>query len=404
MKITRTLILGFVSLFATFPLKAEKLQTGTEAIAEGNNKFAIDLYSKLKSEDGNVFFSPYSISTAIGMTYPGAENETEKQIAKVFHFTEGQKETCKSFGMLQSHLNNIQKKENIKLAIANVIWTQEGVKFLQNYLDLLKKDFQSEINHADFRDPGNCEKARQEINSLVEKKTQGKIKETIPKGALNNKIMVLVNAIYFKGDWQIKFNEKYTNKDGVFFPSPDKKITVPMMYQSKSFKYGEDESTMALELPYKGKETSMLILLPKEKDGIQALEKSLTYDYLQKLQKRMSKRKVDVLLPKFKIENEFELSKTLSGMGMKDAFLSSDADFSGMLGKEGLYISKAFHKAFVEVDENGTEAAATSVVTKTFQSARARPVFKADHPFIFIIRENSTGTILFMGRMSNPEK
>lgn len=407
MKRTKILLSSLIMMTSVFAVLAAKKDNKAENIADSNNEFAFDLYSKLSSEEGNIFFSPYSISTALGMTYAGAKNNTEKQMSKVLHFSKNQQKISKSFGLMQEKLNGIQEKGDIKLGLANAIWTQMGYKFLDSYINLVQDDFKSKINQVDFVHSQSREKARKEINGWVETKTNNKIRNLIAKGILNDLTrMVLVNAIFFKGDWKYQFKERSTNKNADFFTTPDKKTTVAMMYQKNEFRYTEDKSTLVLEMPYKGNELSMLVLLPRAKNGITELERSLTYSKLKSLLRKMRKQEVRVFFPKFKNKNKYMMRKTLKSMGMSDAF-GRQADFSGMDGTKNLYISNVIHQAFVEVDEKGTEAAAATAVImmeKSMASVIRIPIFKADHPFIYMIRENSTGNILFMGRMNNPGK
>jgi serpin B len=248
------------------------------------------------------------------------------------------------------------------------------------------------------------EKTRQKINRWVEDKTNDKIKNLIPEGALNAMTrLVLTNAIYFKGDWASQFDKDDT-EDADFFVSPEKTVTASLMYQKEEFKYAENELLQILQLPYKGDDLSMLVLLPKEKIGLADLEKELTADKLTEWQKRMYEQEIEVYLPKFKMTSQFSLSETLKKMGMSDAFDPGKADFSGMTGNKDLFISAVLHKAFVEVNEKGTEAAAATGVMMQLSMALDEPVFRADHPFIFMIQDNKTGSILFVGRVMDPTK
>jgi serpin B len=370
-------------------------------VVEGNTDFAIDLYRELKDTKGNLFFSPYSISTALAMTYAGARENTARQMADVLHFPSGQKEVHPAFGHLETLLNEIQTKGDIHLNVANSLWPQEGYPFLEEYLVLVKKYYGVVITPLDYQRA--AEKARKIINQWVEEKTKDKIKNIIPPGVLDALTrLVLVNAIYFKGNWANPFDEKWT-KDDTFYLLSGRTIRTPLMAQKRLFAYGEEEFLQVLELPYEGKGLSMIVLLPEEKDGLPQLEKQLTAGNLRMWTSRLRKQKVKVFLPRFKMTSQFSLSKTLAAMGMRDAFNPNKADFSGMDGRlNWLYIGAVIHKAFVDVNEEGTEAAAATAVVMRIKMAPQPPTFRADHPFIFLIRENSTGSILFLGRVMDP--
>ncbi|MCK4339529.1 MAG: serpin family protein, partial [Candidatus Cloacimonetes bacterium] len=249
-----------------------------------------------------------------------------------------------------------------------------------------------------------CEDARNQINEWVEQKTKDKIKELIKPGILDPLTrLVLVNAIYFKGKWEKEFEKKLT-KDTPFWLTPEDSIHCPMMQQKGSFNYCENDSLQILELPYLGDDLSMIVLLPREVDGLKKLENCLTIDNLNKWM-NVSYQEIKVYLPKFKITSGFSLGKTLYDMGMTDAFIPYKADFSGMNGSKELFISKVIHKAFVDVNEEGTEAAAATAVVMLKAVAPKQPiVFRADHPFVFLIRDNHSGSVLFLGRMVDPTK
>ncbi len=372
-------------------------------LVKGNNEFSLDLYSRLKETKGNLFFSPYSISTVLAMAYAGARGNTRQEMARVLRFPLNAEKLDQTYQQLQAHLKNIEGKGNVQLNIANAIWCQKGEKFLTSFLDTLDRYYQSGLHLVDFR--SYPERVREFINSWVEKQTKNQIKDLIPKGVLNPlSRLVLTNAIYFKGKWSSEF-EKSNTRPNRFFESKDKWTEVPLMYQQSKFRMIEFEKFKAIELPYVGNELSMIIFLPKKYDGLEEFESTInpeTYrSWLLSLQSS-PKIKVRVYLPKFKMTSQFSLSKQLQAMGMKSAF--ADADFSGMNGKRNLFLSSVIHKAFIDVNEEGTEAAAATgaVVSLTSAMPRPIPVFRADHPFLFMIQDNSTGSILFMGRVINP--
>lgn len=396
------IILMVISLINPFVFANENkdLQTAVK----GNSIFGFDLYQQLKENEGNLFFSPYSISTALAMTYAGARGQTEKEMAEVLHFSLEQEPLHSSFSKLQLELNTIQDKGHVKLSIANSLWAQEGYHFLDIFFDLNKKHYGAGLNFVDFA--RQTETARKTINVWVEEETQEKIKELIKKGMLTPLTrLVLCNAIYFKGDWLSQFNKERT-ADADFYISLKKTIKVPMMSQKSEFKFKDFGSFSAIELPYEGNDLSMIIFLPKEVDGLVDLEQSLTDDSVKNWLDDISKsykQEIFVSLPKFKTTCEFQLAKVLAEMGMPSAFSLPPANFSGMTGRKDLFISKVIHKAFVDVNEEGTEAAAATAVIMEKGISKTL-TFRADHPFVFLIRENKTGSILFIGRIVDPTK
>ena len=371
-----------------------------KSIVESNTRFALDLYSVLKKEEGNIFFSPYSISTALAMTYGGARANTAKEMAQTLHFTLGQEKIPPAFADLEIKLNEIQKQGEVLLYVANSLWPQKDYPFRQDYLSLMRKDYGVAITPVDYVKA--CEEARKIINRWVEDKTKNKIKELIRKGDLDPlTVLVLVNAIYFKGDWASQFDPELTKmKDFVLTDGQKKKI--PIMEQKGNFGLRELEDAQILELPYVGNQLSMLIILPRELPGLQKIEDALSENNLRSWLSRLPREEVRVYLPKFKITwGTFELNEPLIALGMKDAFSRARADFTGMAETRELFISLVLHKAFIEVNEEGTEAAAATAVVMSKEISRPR-VFRADHPFLFLIRDNITGSILFLGRVVDP--
>ncbi len=385
-------------------------------IVEGNNKFALELFAKLQIAKGNLFFSPYSISTALAMVHAGARNETESQMAGVLHFPvsadrrtdsssrplSDRQQFASSFGNIIKDLNNRGQKGSYTLTVANALWGQKDYGFLEEFLELIETSYDGRLNEVDF--VRAAETARKTINAWVEKKTNNKIKKLISEGVLDSMTrLVLTNAIYFKGNWARQFKENRT-KDAPFTLSDGRKIDVAMMNQKAEFGYMETDTFQALELPYVDDELSMVILLPKKYDTLDEFEKTLTPDNLTQWLAKIHKREVVVFVPKFKMTSQFSMATVLKSMGMKDAF-SSNADFSGINGKRDLFISAVIHKAYVEVNEEGTEAAAATGVVMRLTSIGPAPipVFRADHPFLFLIRDNLTGSILFIGRVANPK-
>jgi serpin B len=375
----------------------------TQALVEGNTAFALDLYGQLKSKPGNLFFSPYSISTALAMTYAGARGDTEKQMGRVLHLDQVQRQVHTSFGALQSRLAEAGKAKGIEVSIANALWAQKGHPFLPAFLDIATRDYQANLNQADFET--GAEAARGEINRWVAQKTKDKIQDILPAGSLDNLTrLVLANAIYFKGAWTKPYEKAQTSTQP-FHLSATAQVNVPLMHHVDTVKYTENPDYQAVELPYGTGDLSMVILLPRKVDGCGQLEDRLTPVLLSGALSQLKSRRVEIFLPRFKLESSFELNRTLAAMGMPQAF-TSQADFSGMDGTKSLFISGVFHKAWGEVNEEGTEAAAATVVgvraSAIMRPLEPPPVFRADHPFIFLIRDTHSGTVLFLGRLANP--
>ncbi len=370
------------------------------AAARGNAEFALDLYHTLRKEEGNLFFSPYSISTALAMTYAGARANTETQIAQALHFTLGQRQLHPAFASLESKLKSVREKGPILLNVANALWPQDGYPFLEEFLALMRTHYGVLITPVDYNDP---ETARQKINAWVEEKTQ-KIRNLISPGVLDALTrLVLTNAIYFKGNWAHQF-EKESTQNAPFWVSPGDKVEVPLMTKEGSSRYAESDGLQILELTYAGDNLAMIVLLPKQVDELEKLEAALTFSNIKKWSANLHAASVRVFLPRFKINRGFRLNHALASMGMPEAFDRDKANFSGMDGNENwFYISDVLHKAFVDVNEEGTEAAAaTAVAMKARGPSLPLTTFRADHPFIFLILERNTGSILFLGRVLNP--
>lgn len=370
-------------------------------IARDNTLFTLDLYNQLKMTDGNLFFSPFSIFTALAMTWAGARENTAVQMAETLHFTEKPAQFHRAIGDLISQLNAVQKETDVELSIANAIWAQKGYQFLDEFFRIVQQSYQADLKQVDFSSA--AESARQAINAWVEQQTNEMIKDLLPPKVLNALTrLVLVNAIYFKGFWDNQFKSRDT-REMEFWLLTEVAVKMPMMHQEHQFGYWENDWLQIIEMPYKEESLSLIVLLPKEKTGITDLEQKLNFENMMAWQSRLRKRKVIVFFPKFKIESQFSLGQTLALMGMPDAFDPELADFSAMVGQKELYISAVIHKAFLEVNEEGSEAAAaTGVVVSVTSIAPSPPIFKADHPFVFFIRDNKSQSILFLGRVLNP--
>ncbi len=374
-------------------------------LVEGNTAFAFDLYQELREQDGNLFYSPYSISVALAMTYAGARNETAEQMATTLQFLLEQERLHPAFNWLDAELASRgegaegKDGEGFKLNIVNAIWGQKDYEFLSAFLDVLAENYGAGLRILDFMN--ETEESRVAINEWVSDQTEGRIKDLIPPGAIDALTrLVLTNAIYFNAAWQDPFNEDMT-VDGPFYLLDGGQVSVPMMKQTEAFGYTEAEACQAVEIQYDGNELSMVILLPGSgnfSDFEEGLQGQQVYDIISDLQLTG----VTLTMPKFEFDSEFSLKHTLPEMGMPIAF-SGDADFSGMTGNRALFISDVLHKAFVSVDEAGTEAAAATAVVMP-EGGPPEPIVEVtiDRPFIFLIRDIETGAILSVGRVLNP--
>jgi serpin B len=302
-------------------------------------------------------------------------------------------------------INAQGQKGACELFIANALWGQEDYPFLNSFVELNNSYYLAELETVDFINSKEREKARTKINKWVEKKTKKNIKDFLSSGMLDSETrLVLINAIYFKGNWANQFKKSATQKQD-FYLSSDGRVQAPLMFQKEDFRYAETDALKVLELPYKGEDLSMLVFLPKAKDGLPELEHELTSKNMTEWQRNLHKIEIEVYLPKFTFNSEFQLAGTLSNMGMPAVF-GPDADFSGITENDNLFISNVIHKALVEVNEKGTKAVAVTGLSGIMSALDPTPppVFRADHPFVFLIKDNSTETILFLGRMSNPTK
>ena len=376
---------------------------GINSVISANNQFALELYSELKNSDGNVFFSPFSISTALAMTYEGARGKTADEMQSVFHFPINENLRRSSFAAIQNQINKTDSK--YKLSIANALWAQNDYKFLSEYTNVLQQYYAGKATNVDFKNL--IEESRQTINKWVEDKTNNKITNLFPKGSLNSMTrLVLTNAVYFKGTWIKQFEKKQTRDDD-FRISATNIVKVPMMQRTDKdakFNYTESDNLQILEMPYEGDKLSMIVLLPKN-DSLSSLESSLSLEKINDWRSKLREQRVDVFMPKFTFDTKYFMSDTLAKMGMPKAF-TDNADFSGMDGTKSLSIQNVIHQAFVDVSEEGTEAAAATGVSVGITSfmPQQTPIFRADHPFIFVIQDKENGNILFFGRVSNPIK
>ncbi len=372
-----------------------------QSLVTSLNDFSFAFYDEIiKDGKTNIFYSPYSIFIALSMAYEGARNNTAAQMKDILNILQNDSVTESSFGRLYNLLN--QNKEGYMINTANALWTNVDYSFLDSYTNLLKNYYVSEANELDFSK--NVE-AAEKINTWIEEQTKDKIKDMIKPEMLSDLTkLVLTNAIYFKGLWEKQFNLKNTYETD-FETNKLEEIKVDMMsYDSedKNFNYTETDDFKIIELDYKGKDISMIIILPKE-NNISLAEEQLSAVNLINWINCFTKTKIEILqIPKFRLETEYSLNSMLSKMGITDAFIPNIADFSGMDGTNDLFINNILHKAFIEVNEEGTEAAAATAVTVGTTSILEPYTFIADHPFIFIIQQKETGAVLFMGKVVNP--
>lgn len=367
-----------------------------------NNAFASDLYHQLSDHPGNQFFSPTSVQTALAMTWAGARGETARQMASTLHLDAGPDAGVKLGAFLRS-LNQAGSKGGFELSVANALWGLTGYPFNSAYLNGVEKDYGGHLAELDFvHDPDG---SRKFINDWVAAQTHDRIKDLLPAGSVvPSTRLVLTNAIYFKGKWERPFDKSQTH-DADFLASPDRKVTAPFMYQKGKFGYFENQDLQILELPYGNGDLVMRIFLPRDAGGLAAFEHGLTAARLDDLGGQVRPEDVQVWLPRFKVETEYRLEDVLPAMGMKLAFTPGRADFGGMSTSSSFFISAVIHKAFVQTDEEGTEAAAATGITMRATAVmvhRPPKQFRADHPFVYAIVHRPSGAMLFMGRLANP--
>jgi serpin B len=375
------------------------------ALVDGNNAFALDIYKSLRSENGNLILSPYSISLALAMTYAGARGETESQMAQTMHFLP-QTQLHPAFNALDLALekNPIildKNQEPMKLNIANAIWSEQTYTFQQDFLDTIALNYGAGVHLADFIN--HADPARKAINNWVSDQTKKKINDLLPQNSVGSDTrMVLVNAIYFKADWLNQFDTKSTG-DSPFYLTDGSQVTAKMMHEGLfDLPYMQGNGYQAAEFAYAGNTAAMDIIVP-DSGNFGSFEASFNKETLDQTIHGMQPTSVSLSLPKFTFTKDFNLSDALIGLGMSNAFDGNLADFSGMTGKKDLCIGNVIHKAFVAVDEKGTEAAAATAVTMEVATAIMYKVnLQIDRPFIFIIRDTVNGQILFIGRVMNP--
>jgi serpin B len=375
-----------------------------DTLVRGNSEFGLDLYARLPATQANAFFSPYSISTALAMTYAGARGATAAEMANTLRFPREAGRLHPAFASLVREINGTDKKRASELSTANALWSQKGHPFVADFQRIAKTSYGAALEEVDFK--GAPESARRTINSWVERQTQERIKDLLREGSLRaDTVLVLTNAIYFKGAWVHRFHEQETQPGDFALGARGTARNVPLMRQHQSHRYLDGGTFQALELPYDAHEMSMIVVLPRRTDGLAEFEKTLSAARVTDWLAKMTLHDVDVALPRFKVTATMELKRPLTDLGMQLAFSRGRADFSGMVRAQSVFVSAVVHKAYIDVNEQGTEAAAATGVTMTLVSARPsgpRAVFRADHPFLFLIRDNRTGSILFAGRLTDP--
>ena len=377
------------------------------AVVDASNKFALDLHKTLRAQGSfakkNLFYSPSSLSVALGMTFSGARENTATEMAKVLHW----EALADVHGEMKNFLQDLKEANSarVEVSTANRLYLQKDYPVVESFLEEMTKSYQADVPLVDY--VTDSEGVRVQVNKWVEEQTKNKIKDLIAPGVFNSLTrLTLVNAIYFKGAWLSEFKKERTTR-APFYVTPARKVDVPMMRSNAKFKSHEDEDLQChlLELPYQREELSMILLLPFEQDGLAKLEGKLTAKKLKQAVDHLvggSPRKLDVSIPKFKLTEQFQFKDILVKMGARDMFDEFKADFSGIvpLSANRLFVSHVIHKAFIEVNEEGTEAAAASAVV--MMSRMMIQPFCADHPFLFLIRHNKTGAVLFLGSLVDP--
>jgi serpin B len=377
-----------------------------QPLAAGNTAFALDLYSHFRTVPSNLFFSPFSLSTCLAMTYAGARGDTAIQMARVLHFDLSSQELHSAFGQLRRQLAAAGGRSGLALHIANALWAQKGHPFLPALQQTAATEYDAAVHQADFQTQAAA--AIEEINRWVAQRTSDRIRQVLPPGSLNEiTFLVLVNAIYFKGAWAKPFDKTDTSLQP-FHLAGNRPCDGPLMHHFDHIRYMDNAQFQAVELPYRNYGFSMVILLPRKTDGCGELEQRLTPELLANALSQMKPQEVEIFLPRFKLQSSLRLDTALAAMGMPDAFKPAKADFSGIDGTRSLFISGIFHQAVGDVNEEGTEAAAATAVAMMAlcieEPPPPPPIFRADHPFIFFIRDTQSGSLLFIGRLADPSE
>jgi len=386
----------------TMPSDIQPSKYTIESLAESNNLFTVDLFKQIQSKSENLIFSPYSIGTVLAMIYSGSGGKTAEEISEVLYFPQQALLDPVESGMRES-MQETDTMRGTDFRLANAIWAQENFSFLPDYLDRVEKYYDAPLTLMDFIETSNREESRKKINHWVEEETNSRIRDLIQPGILDASTrMVLTNAIYFNGGWMFPFDSAATSPS-LFHTSTKESIKTDFMHQTRSYPYYEDEEIQAICLPYKNNRMVLMVILPKSIEGWRMISQVINYERFNLVLSGMGTREVQLALPKFRSELQINLRQELTSMGMGTAF-SRQADLSGMTGEKNLYVDEVIHKAFIEVNETGTEAAAaTAAIIGLKSSLRDDPVrFNADHPFVFFLLDRQTGCIIFTGRLVIP--
>ncbi len=383
-------------------------QSSVEEIAKAINAFGVNLYREFGSEPANIVVSPFSIHTALAMSYAGARGATAREMAGVLQFTEAARDIHAGYRVLLKGTTE-RSRSGCEIVVANSLFAQSGYLFLKPFQELLRDNYDGSTYEVDLTgspgfDPVKAAAARKQINNWIADKTRGKISQILPSTFPDpDTRLMLVNAVWFKGKWATQF-QKAATADAPFYLATEGFVTVPMMNLKANFAYADWDDVQILQVPYTGEHFSMVFCLPKNSRELAAIEKSLSFRKIEKWSQSIKLRKVMVSLPRFRLVSELELNAPLGRLGLKQSF-SDSADFSGITPEKPFYIKAALHKAYVDVDEEGTEAAASTVIIFDESSVADNPIiFNANHPFLFLIRDNHTGLILFIGRVADPSK
>ncbi|HEX3050196.1 MAG TPA: serpin family protein [Aggregatilineaceae bacterium] len=364
-------------------------------VAADNNAFAFDLYQAIRSQDGNLILSPYSISQALALVYAGAKGTTEQQMAETLHFTLPQNELHSAFAALDASVRPAD--DSFRLNIANALWGQQGFAFLPDFLTLLENNYGAGLQEVDYNDP---EAAREMINQWVSDQTEDLIPDLITEGVLTPETkLVLTNAIYFKAAWDAEFDPNFTS-DAPFMLLDGSSVNVPMMGQTGGYSYTSGEGYQAVLLPYDGEQAAMLMIVP-DSGQFEAVESALAAEMYTSVLDALQPMTVSLRMPLFEYRADFELAEPLAALGMADAF-SGDADFSGMTGQRDLSIDAIVHQAYIKTTEEGTEAAAATAIEMGATAIMPDIDLNIDRPFLYFLIDQPTRTILFMGRVLNP--
>ncbi len=399
------LLIASLGSFQSDPTPEDKHHvSGVElsAVVDGHNQFAWEAYARLRERPGNIGFSPFSLASALAMVQAGARGETAEQIGRVLHLPADSASAHRALGLLHRGLSGDAGPRGVKLTSANSLWAAKGLGVLPEYLAMIREQYQSTVNEAPFAD--DPETARRAINAWVKTQTDGKIAEFFKPGAIDEATqLVLANALTFQGTWAAAFKKERT-EPGTFRLSAARQIRVPLMQQTGKFRLAATASGQALELPYTGHDVALVILLPRQSEGLAELERHLTGPFLAEWLRQLKAETVTVSLPRFTITAELQLEDLLAQLGMPLAFRHLGADFSGLCSTdEPLALSSVAQQVRITVDESGTEAQAVTAIRSSRGLGNSAPrEFKADRPFVFVLRDLRTGSILFLGRLADP--